>query len=124
MIKVIPTMQKTSRHERRKSTSQYTRILLEGAPAMFKSSTQKSVTLSVCEAEQRADSWSIMCSRHDLRLECSGINGTQGEAPLIIEMDNKGDVDLANNWNILVVLTGMSMCYIIQVSCENLRSPK
>jgi hypothetical protein len=37
----------------RKSISGY-RVLLEGAPVMFKSSMQKSVTLSVCEAEQTA----------------------------------------------------------------------
>ena len=37
----------------RKSISGY-RVLLEGAPVMFKSSTQKSVELSVCEAEQTA----------------------------------------------------------------------
>ncbi len=37
----------------RKSISGY-RVLLEGAPVMFKSSTQKSVALSVCEAEQTA----------------------------------------------------------------------
>ncbi len=36
-----------------KSISRY-RVLLEGAPVMFKSSTQKSVALSVCEAEQTA----------------------------------------------------------------------
>jgi hypothetical protein len=30
------------------------RVLLEGAPVMFKSSMQKSVALSVCEAEQTA----------------------------------------------------------------------
>ncbi len=35
----------------RKSISSY-RVLLEGAPVMFKSSTQKSVALSVCKAEQ------------------------------------------------------------------------
>ena len=36
----------------RKSISGY-RVLLEGAPVMFKSSTQKFVALSVCEAEHQ-----------------------------------------------------------------------
>ena len=57
-----------------KSISGY-RVLLEGAPVMFKSSTQKSV------AQGRADSGSIMCSSHDVCLECSRIYGTQGKAP-------------------------------------------
>ncbi len=30
------------------------RVLLDGAPVMFKSSTQKSIALSVCKAEQTA----------------------------------------------------------------------
>jgi hypothetical protein len=36
------------------------RVLLEGAPVMFKSSTQKSVTLLVCEAEQTAG---VLCAQ-------------------------------------------------------------
>ncbi len=43
----------------RKSISGY-RVLLEGAPVMFKSSTQKSVTLSVCEAQQTAG---VLCAQ-------------------------------------------------------------
>jgi hypothetical protein len=43
----------------RKSISGY-RVLLEGAPVMFKSSTQKSVALSVCEAEQTAG---VLCAQ-------------------------------------------------------------
>ena len=110
MVKVIPSM--TSRHERRKSTSPYTRVLLEGAHVMFKSSTQKSVTLSVCEAEQTAG---VLCTQYMICvwnvLESMGL---KVKLPMIIEMDIKADVDLANNWNILVVVTGMSMYYVIQ----------
>ena len=40
--------------------------------------------------------------------------GLKVKLPMIIEMDIKADVDLANNWNILVVVTGMSMYYVIQ----------
>ncbi len=42
-----------------KSISGY-RVLLEGAPVMFKSLTQKSVALSVCEAEQTAG---VLCAQ-------------------------------------------------------------
>jgi hypothetical protein len=42
-----------------KSISGY-RVLLEGAPVMFMSSTQKSVALSVCEAEQTAG---VLCAQ-------------------------------------------------------------
>ena len=42
-----------------KSISRY-RVLLEGSPVMFKSSTQESVALSVCEAEQTAG---VLCAQ-------------------------------------------------------------
>ena len=48
----------------RKSISGY-RVRLEGAPVMFKSSTQKSVALSVCEAEQTAE---VLCAQNMLRM--------------------------------------------------------
>ena len=71
---------------------------MEGAPVMFKSSTQKSVALSVCEAEQTAG---VLCAqdmlydRHIIKLM-----GLNVKLPMILEMDNKGAVDLANNWSI------------------------
>ena len=81
----------------RKSISGY-RVLLEGAPVMFKSSTQKSVALSVCEAEQTAG---VLCAQDMLYvrhiLESMGL---KVKLPMILEMDNKGAVDLANNWSI------------------------
>ena len=43
----------------RKSISGY-RVLLEVAPVLFKSSMQKSVALSVCEAEQTAE---VLCAQ-------------------------------------------------------------
>jgi hypothetical protein len=81
-----------------KSISGY-RVLLEGAPVMFKSSTQKSVALSVCEAEQTAG---VLCAQDMLYvwhiLESMGL---KVKLPMILEMDNKGAVDLANNWSIV-----------------------
>jgi hypothetical protein len=81
----------------RKSISGY-RVLLEDAPVMFKSSTQKSVALSVCEAEQTAG---VLCAQDMLYvrhiLESMGL---KVKLPMILEMDNKGAVDLANNWSV------------------------
>ena len=81
----------------RKSISGY-RVLLEDAPVMFKSSTQKSVALSVCEAEQTAG---VLCAQDMLYvrhiLESMGL---KVKLPMILEMDNMGAVDLANNWSV------------------------
>ncbi len=64
---------------------------------MFKSSTQKSVALSVCEAEQTAG---VLCAQDMMYvrniLESMGLNV---KLPMALEMDNKGAVDLANNWS-------------------------
>jgi hypothetical protein len=65
---------------------------------MFKSSTQKSVPLSVCKAEQTTG---VLCAQDMLYvryiLESMGL---KVKFPMILEMDNKGAVDLANNWSI------------------------
>jgi len=80
-----------------KSISEY-RVLLEGAPVMFKSSMQRSVALSVCEAEQTAG---VLCAqdmlyvRHILKSM-----GLKVKLPMILEIDNMGAVDLANNWSV------------------------
>jgi len=81
----------------RKSISGY-RVLLEGAPVMFKSSTQKSVALSVCEAEQTAG---VFCAQ-DMLYVCYILEsmGFKVKLPMILEMDNMGAVDLANNWSV------------------------
>ncbi len=80
-----------------KSISGY-RVLLEGAPVMFKSSTQKSVLLSVCEAEQTAG---VLCARDMLYVwNVLKSMGLKVKLPMTLEMDNKGAVDLANNWSI------------------------
>jgi len=78
----------------RKSISGY-RVLLEGAPVMFKSSMQKSVALSVCEAEQIAG---VLCAQDMLYVWCIlELMGLKVKLPMILGMDNKGAVDLANN---------------------------
>jgi hypothetical protein len=94
VVKVVPI---TKDSQTQKSISGYW-VLLEGAPVMFKSSTQKSVALSVCEAEQTAG---VLCDQDmmDARnvLELMGLNV---KLPMTLEMDNKGAVDLVNNWSI------------------------
>ncbi len=65
---------------------------------MFKSSTQKSVTLSVCEAEQTAG---VLCAQDMFYVQhILESMGLKVKFPMILEMDNKRDVDLGNNWSI------------------------
>jgi hypothetical protein len=81
----------------RKSISGY-RVLLEGTPVMFKSSTQKSVALSVCKAAQYSG-----VIRTQEMLYCKNVLESMGlkvKLPMLLEMDNKGAVDLANNWSV------------------------
>ena len=74
------------------------RVLLNGAPVMFKSGTQRIVALSVCEAELYAG---ISCAQDMLYtkhvIESLGL---KVKLPMKLEIDNKGAVDLANNWSI------------------------
>ena len=68
---------------------------LEGAPVMFKSSTQKVTFLSVMEAELSAgvteaqDMLFVMRVMESMELKV--------RKPMILELDNKGAIDLANN---------------------------
>ncbi len=81
----------------RKSIFGY-RVLLEGAPVMFKSLTQKSVALLVCKAEQSSG---VLCT-HDM-LYCKNVLESMRlkvKLPMLLKMDNKGAVDLANNWSV------------------------
>jgi len=59
---------------------------------------QKSFALSVCEAEQ---TMGVLCAQDMLYvwhiLESMGL---KVKLPMILEIDNKGAVDLANNWSI------------------------
>ena len=62
---------------------------------MFKSSMQKSITLSVCEAEQTAE---VLCAQ-DMMYVWNVLESMRLKVklPMTLEMDNKGAVDLANN---------------------------
>jgi len=74
-----------------------TRVSVNGAPTAWRSATQKHVTLSVTEAEQAA---AVSCAQDMIHqknlLESVGL---QVELPMILEVDNQGAVDLANNWS-------------------------
>jgi len=59
----------------RKSISGY-RVLLESAPVMFQSSTQKSVALSVCKTDQTVG---VLCAQDMLCSAHPRIDGIQGE---------------------------------------------
>jgi hypothetical protein len=65
---------------------------------VFKSSTQKSIALSVCKAEQTLG---VLCAQDMLYtkniLESMGL---KVKLPMILEMDNKGAVNPANNWSV------------------------
>jgi hypothetical protein len=81
----------------RKSISRC-RVLLEGAPVMFKSLIQKLVALLVCKAEQSSR---VLCAQD--MLYCKNVLESMGikvNLPMLLKMDNKGAVDLANNWSV------------------------
>jgi hypothetical protein len=73
-------------------------MYLEGAPVMFKSSTQKSVALSVCKAEQTSG---VLCAQDMLYTKhVLELMGLKVKLPMVLEMDNKGTVNLVNNWSV------------------------
>ena len=66
------------------------RVLLEGAPVMFKSSMQKYFPLSVCEAEQTAG---VLCAQDMVYVQhILESMGLKVKFPMILEMDNKGAI--------------------------------
>lgn len=73
------------------------RTFVNGAPVVFRSSTQKFVTLSVTEAETAAGVMVAQDMMYVYRILTS--IGLEVELPMILEMDNKGAVDLANNYS-------------------------
>ena len=74
------------------------RVFVNEAPATFRSATQKFVTLSVTEAEGAAG---VMTAQDMLYAYCLLLSmGFTVELPMVLEMDNKGAVDLANNWSV------------------------
>jgi hypothetical protein len=79
-----------------KSVSGYS-AFLEGVPISGKSAMQKTVAVSVTESELDAG---VSCAQdmlYTMRLLES--MGLQVEKPMILEIDNKGAVDIANNWS-------------------------
>ena len=83
--------------ETRRSVSG-TRVSVNGSVTQFRSATQKYTTLSVTEAEQGA---AVTCAQ-DMIYQKNVLEsmGLQVELPMILEVDNKGTVDLANNWSV------------------------
>ena len=72
-------------------------VFLEGAPISVKSSMQKIVALSVTEAETIA---AVQCAQEMiLAYKIITSMGLQVQLPMILEVDNKGAVDLANSWS-------------------------
>jgi hypothetical protein len=75
-----------------------TRVSLNEAPVMWRSATQKFTTLSVTEAESGAG---VTCVQ-DMVYVKNVIEslGLTVELPMILEMDNRGSIDLANSWSV------------------------
>jgi hypothetical protein len=71
-------------------------VYLEGVPTMHRSAMQKTVALSYCKAELNT---AVLCvqdmmyQKNTLKSICLKV-----ELPIILEMDNKGAVDLINNF--------------------------
>jgi hypothetical protein len=81
----------------RKSVSG-TSTFLHGSPISTRSNTQKSVTLSVTEAELVAATQCAQDMLFNLRiLESMGL---KVKKPMILEINNKGAVDLTHNWSV------------------------
>ena len=81
----------------RKSVSG-TSTFLNGSPINTRSNTQKSVTLSVTEAELVAAAQCAQDMLFDMRVIES--MGLKVKKPMILEVDNKGAVDLTHNWSV------------------------
>ena len=73
-------------------------VYLEDAPISVGSNTQQLVALSITEAEFIAG---IECAQ-DMLFAMRVIEGLglKVKKPMVLEMDNKGAVDLANNWSV------------------------
>jgi hypothetical protein len=83
--------------ENRRSVSGYS-VFLEDAPVAMKCVGQKMVTLSTAEAELAAATQCAQEMLYVMRiLESIGL---QVQKPMELEIDNKGAVDLANNWSV------------------------
>jgi hypothetical protein len=72
-------------------------VYVEGYPVMHQSATQKTVALSSCEAELNTASCVQDMIYGKNLLESIGL---KVQLPMILEMDNKGAVDLINSFSI------------------------
>jgi len=83
--------------EKRRSVSGFA-VYLEGAPISHKSRMQQSTTLSVSEAELVAATecaQDMMFVKHVLESI-----GLKVKLPMMLEIDNKGAIDLCNNYSV------------------------
>jgi hypothetical protein len=70
-------------------------VFLEGAPALFKSSTERTVSLSTIKAETYAG---VTCVQDMLYMKnVLESLGLKVKLPMVLEMNNQGAVYLANN---------------------------
>lgn len=81
----------------RKSVSGFS-VFLEGAPITVKSLMQRIIALSVTEAETIAGVACVQEMIYAMKILLS--LGLEVELPMILEIDNKGAVDMANNWSV------------------------
>ena len=80
----------------RKSVSGYG-VFLEGAPITVKRLMQRIIALSVTEAETISGVACVQEMLYAMKILLSF--GLLVELPMILEIDNKGAVDMANNWS-------------------------
>ncbi len=81
----------------RRSVSGYM-VFLKDAPVMHRSATQKTVALSVSEAEINA---AVLCVQDMLYAKnLIGSIGLKVELPMILEINNKGAVDIINSFRV------------------------
>ena len=80
-----------------KSVSGYT-VFLEGCPVTGKSGMQKTVALSVTESELNSG---VSCAQDMLYIMrlLESMDFLKVKKPMILEIDNKGAVDISNNWS-------------------------
>ncbi len=71
---------------------------LEGAPAMFKSSIERTVSLSTTKAERYAG---VTCVQDMLYMKnILESLGLKVKLPMVLKMDNQRVMYLANNWSV------------------------
>jgi hypothetical protein len=73
-------------------------VYLEDAPTIHRSATQKTVALSSCKAKLNA---AVLCVQ-DMIYQKNMLEsiGLKVELPMVLEMDNKGAIDLVNSFSV------------------------